>query len=80
MVINKEKPIAWKGKYIILCTQVVYHSETEYAKYCNLEKVTKNGNVKVRVFGYRLRGDINKSRVIYIHASRLKLYSDYFNE
>lgn len=54
MIICKEQPVYWGGKYVLRCKHSFNSkSRIHYLMYCNHLGYTKSGKVKLLVFGYR---------------------------
>ena len=54
MIICKEQPAYWDGKYVLRCKHSFNSkSRINYLMYCNHLGYTKSGKVKLLVFGYR---------------------------
>ena len=80
MRITERKPIEWNGVYILKCVHSLNsNSKIRYAMYCNIIGETKNGLLKIRVFGNR-RWFSEESRIRYVEKRRVALYSDYFED
>ena len=80
-LINKTKSRLWQAKHILLCKHCIGSDRCQhYAMYCNVISTTKRGNLKIEVFGERLKLKNDFPRTRYVVPRRVRLYADYFKD
>lgn len=81
MLINKTKPRLWQAKHILLCKHCFGTNRImRYAMYCNVIGMTKKGNLKIEVFGERIKLENELSKIRYVMPKKVRLYTDYFKD
>lgn len=80
MVINKNKPAEWQGKYILKCKHCIGRNSKSYFMYCNIIREIKDSNkVFIEVFGDRY-WHTNGKHHRYVNKEKITEYQKHFKD